>query len=287
MIGQDLILGEDGVYQPHPLGLVEQTNEQYHGGPGVSKSHLDAMAAGSPLHYWAQYINPEREPVEDTPATLFGSALHSAVLEPDLFPSQYIASPLVNMRTNAGKAEALAFRAANPGKSVLSQDDFDECLRVRDAVHRHPVASGLLVGGKAEQSFYAIDPETGVLIKCRTDYIHDSGALIVDLKSTKDASPVGFGRSAADMRYPVQPAWYNGVFDAAFGEHPTDWAFLCVEKTFPYAIGIYYVTADQVERGRIAARRDFLRIVECRESGIWPDYGFEPQPLLLPAWAKL
>jgi len=151
-------------------------------------------------------------------------------------------------------------------------------------VHLHPVAAGLLQGGKAEQSFYAIDKETGELIKCRTDYL--AGDIIVDVKTTDDASPAGFGKSAANYRYPLQVAWYHDVLDAAFVEHPAHWVFLAVEKEPPYAIGLYFAQPEDIVRARPAGRRDFLRIVEHKRSGEWPDYGVEALPLQLPSWWK-
>ena len=90
---QFLVADEDGVLTPHPLGLVECSNDQYHGGPGVSKSHLDAIAGASPLHYWHKYINPNRERAEPSQALIMGSAIHSIVLEPDLFTGEYITVP--------------------------------------------------------------------------------------------------------------------------------------------------------------------------------------------------
>lgn len=299
---QFLVADEDGVLTPHPLGLVECSNDQYHGGPGVSKSHLDAIAGASPLHYWHKYINPNRERAEPSQALIMGSAIHSIVLEPDLFTGEYITVPedapkratkaQINAKKPSPDAVAsieywTAFEKENAGRIILEPDDYQTCLNIRDVVYRHPVAAGLLSGGKAEQSFYAIDKETGELIKCRTDYMHDSGAMIVDLKSTEDASPDGFGKSAANFRYPIQTAWYYDVLDQAFGERPEDWVFLAVEKKPPYAIGVYFIEADHVARARIAARRDFLRIVEHKRANHWPDYGSVPLPLALPAWSKL
>lgn len=299
---QALYPDEDGVLQPHPTGLVIQTNDEYHAGPGISKSHLDAINAGSPRHYWHKYLNPAREAEERTEAMIMGSAVHSAILEPDLFPSEFMAAPdeappRPSIRqVNAKKPSPATvnainfwkdFDAENVGRTVLRLNDFNICMSIRDAVHTHPVAAGLLTGGKAEQSFYAIDSETGELIKCRTDYLHDSGAMIVDVKTTEDASPNGFGKSSANFRYPVQTAWYNGVLDSCYGEHPENWVFLAVEKSPPFAIGLYFVEADLLERAQIAAQRDFMRIVTHRRSGEWPDYGMEPQPLILPGWGKL
>jgi hypothetical protein len=150
MAGQFLEPDEDGVLVPHPLGLVEMTNGQYHGSKGVSKSHLDAINRGD-RYYWHRYLNPDREPEEQSPALIMGSAIHSAVLEPDLFPSEYVMAPTdINRRTNVGKEAYAAFEKANAGKTVLDPDDYSTCIAVRDAVHNHPVASGLLQRGKAE-----------------------------------------------------------------------------------------------------------------------------------------
>lgn len=285
---QALYPDEDGVLQPHALGLVEETNDAYHSGPGISKSHLDVINSGSPLHYWYKYLNPDRVRDEPTPAMVMGTAVHTAILEPDLFPTEVVESPGFDRRTKVGKAEYEAFRESNKGKIILEPEDYAACLAIRDAVYRHPVAAGLMTApGKCEQSFYAIDKETGELIKCRTDRMLDSGAMIIDVKTTEDASPNGFGKSSANFRYPVQTAWYNHVLDSAYGEHPQDWVFLAVEKKPPHAIGIYFVESDVLARAEIAARRDFMRIVECRRSGQWLDYGSQPLPLALPGWAKL
>lgn len=271
------------------IGLVIESNDEYHSDTeSISKSHLDTIATGSPRHYWHKYLNPQRVRQPPTPEMIMGTAVHTAVLEPDLFPSEVIQSPGFDRRTKAGRAEYEAFQAEHAGKIILDPDDYAICLAIRDAVYQHPVAAGLLrAPGKAEQSFYAIDPETGELIKCRPDYLHDSGELIVDLKTTKDASPAGFGRSAANLRYPVQTAWYNGVLDTLYGEHPQTWVFLAVEKEPPYAIGLYYVDEDVLERAKTAARRDLLAIAEFKRRNEWPDWGMEPQPLILPAWSKM
>lgn len=275
---------DDGVLAPHPLGLVECTNDEYHSGPGISKSHLDVIHGKSPKHYWHKYLNPDREPEEPTPAKVLGTAIHSIILEPDLFDSTVAINPGIDRRSNAGKAEYAQFLAESAGKLIITDEQAQACYAVRDTVHQHPLARGLLTGGKAEQSFYAVDDETGELIKCRVDFLPDNGSMIVDVKSTEDASPAAFGKSSANYRYPVQTAWYWHVLDSAFGEHPQHWVFLAFEKEPPYAIGVYFAQPDDVARAAIAAREDLLRIVEHKRSGQWPDYGTEALPLTMPRW---
>ena len=278
-------------------GFVEQTNAEYHGGPGTSKSDL-ALFAQSPLHWWHAKRNPDREMDEEqTASKLLGSAIHSAVLEPDLFPSEYVSVPddaprrPTDRQVNAKKPsadtmDAIAwwrdFELANTGKELLTIDQHRTALAVRDAVNRHPIARTLFTGGRAEQSVHAIDPETGEHIKCRFDYL---GGMAVDLKTCEDASPEGFGRAAFNFSYYLQPPWYFDVMAAAFGEAPPWWVFVAVEKKPPYAIGIYYATPDQIDLGRRQARQLFKRLVAAKRLDQWPSYSdHEVRELELPAW---
>lgn len=270
------------------MGLVECSNDEYHSAPGISKSHLDVINGKSPRHYWHKYLNPNREPENATPAKVLGSAIHSIVLEPDLFKQHYVPNPGIERRSNAGKAEWAAFCAENAGKGILEDAQYQTCLQVRDAVYADPLAGNLLrAPGKAEQSFWALDPDTGELIKCRYDYLHEGGGVAVDLKSTEDASPAGFGKSVFNYRYFLQPPWYFDVLDILYGETPKTWAFLPIEKDPPYVCGVYYATEDQMRAGRDIARRDFMRIVEMKKANTWPGYtGDGPLPVELPTWAK-
>jgi exodeoxyribonuclease VIII len=270
------------------LGLVEMTNDEYHAALGVSKSHLDFVADNGLRKYWFKYRAPldQRIVQKQTPAKILGNAIHCAVLQPDLLRSLYIADPGIDKRSNAGKAEWAGFCAEHAAKTILKDEDFQTVLAVRDAVQRHPVARGLLAGCRFEQPVFAIDPETGELVKCQVDALHEGGNHIVDVKSTDDASPNGFGKSAFNYRYDWQPPFYQDVLDAAFGEHPPHWVFMAVEKEPPYEIGLYFIDPDQVERGRLQAREQFMRIVNASRVNEWPGFGDEVQPLSLPTWTR-
>jgi len=266
----------------HVPGL---SNDEYHDAPGTSKTMLDEIAFASPLHFWAKRIDPNRVR-EERAIYDIGNAVHCAILEPDLLLEKVAAAPECDRRTKAGKEIAAAFELENAGKLQLRHENFQMVLAVRDAAYRHPVASGLLSRGHAEQSYFAPDPETGALLKCRTDYIYDDASMIVDVKSAVDASPYGFGKAAANYRYDLQAAWYPDVVELATGERPAHFVWIAMEKEPPYAIGVYVATEDQVKRARAICRRDLLNILEHERTGLWPDYGETPQELQLPAWAK-
>lgn len=271
------------------IGMNEMTNEQYHSSPGVSKSGLDLISAEigqAPIHYWEKYINPDREPEEKTPALVFGNCLHSAILEPDLFEARHVCGLDLDRRSAANKQAHREFLAENYNKTIMSSADYEQCLRMRDKVHAHPKARGLLVGGKAEQTYFAKEPRSGALIKTRMDYYRESFA-IVDLKSCESASRAAFSKAAANYRYDIQAFWYPFVLRCCGIEPPDEFIWLAVEKSSPYAIGIYYAQPDLVENAGRAAMRDLAKIIHCMSTNEWPDYAGESiEPLILPSWAK-
>lgn len=266
----------------HVQGL---TNDQYHDADGISKSHLDAIANQSALHYWAKYIDPDRVR-ERTEAMDIGQAAHFAILEPDLLATKVACQPDLDARTKEGKALRAQFQLENAGKLILKHEAYQGVIGLRDACMRNETTSGLLTRGKSEQSYFAKDPDTGALIKCRTDWIYDNGEMIIDVKSAEDASPFGFGRAAGNYRYDLQAPWYMDVVHLATGVKPKNFVWIAFEKAPPFAIGVYYAAPEQIEAARTAARNDLVRILNHRKLNSWPDYSQEIRQLQLPAWVK-
>lgn len=264
------------------LGLVEMTSDEYHSAPGYSSSLIKDAMYQSLLHWWHAHVNPEREAVEKKEFDI-GTATHTAILEPDLLDQQVIVSPPFNLRSSTARAERAKFVEENPGKIILLPDELEAVKKIRDRVHGHPVARGLLSGGKAEQSFFATDPETGELIKCRPDYLQASGFAMIDLKSTKNAAPGPFYWDSKKYHYDISVPWYFDVLDNLYGEVPQHWIWLAVEKEPPYAIGIYYALPEQIERARVQARETFMQILAAKRTNYWPDYGDIVRPLERPA----
>ena len=261
-------------------------NADYHAHPAISKSHLDLIAR-SPLHYWARYIDPNRVPTEPTDAMRLGTAVHTLTLEADQFEARYVTTPAVDRRTKEGKARWLEFQAEAGGRELIDADDRVIISRMAESVWRHPAAAMLLHWqGKAETTHMWIDPTTGAECKCRPDWLTNDGNLIIDLKTTEDASPIGFQRSVANYRYHVQASWYLDGVEAATGHRPDQFIFICVEKKPPYAVAVYAADAEMIQIGAETAARDLARLVECKASNTWPGYSDQIEPLSLPAWMR-
>jgi len=262
-------------------------NAAYHAHPAVSKSHLDKIAK-SPLHYWARYVDPHRVTPEPTPSMLLGSAVHSHTLELDKWDSEWAVAPAgLDRRTKAGKQAYADFLALSEGRSVITGEQYETVQKIGQSVFTHPAAAMLLqLDGEAETTHMWVDEATGLECKCRPDYLTSDGEMVIDLKTTRDASPRGFRSSAMSYRYHVQAAWYLHGLEKSTGKRPDTFIFIAVETEPPYCVGVYCADAELVAEGWRQAEADLVKLAACKSSGKWPSYSDEIQVLGLPSWMK-
>jgi exodeoxyribonuclease VIII len=259
-------------------------NTAYHAHPAVSKSHLDLIAR-SPLHYWSRYLDPNRITPEPSAAMRLGTALHTHVLELSRWDEEIAVAPAMDRRTKAGKESYAAFEAAAAGKTVITADDAEVVMAMGRSIMRHPGAAMLLgLPGKAETTHMWTDATYGVECKCRPDWLTDDGSIMVDLKTTRDASPRGFMRSIADYRYHVQAAWYLNGLEQSTGKRPDQFIFICVESTAPYAVAVYAADEVMTTRGYEQAMKDLGKLAVCRAADSWPSYSDQIETISLPGW---
>ena len=249
------------------------SNEQYHADPAISASHLKAITQQSPYHYWSRFLDPSRPPSVQTAAMKLGSLTHCAVLEPDEMGKRYgICLP---RNTKAGKE--MSAEMETYGIEAVTSTDMEQSLAMAASVRQHPYAAALLADGKAEQSFWADDLATGLRIKARPDWY--TGTTIVDLKTCSDASSGGFSRACATFAYNLQAQHYLNV---CFAER---FIFLAVEKTYPYAVGVYELDAAAMAAGAEQCRIGLQTISDCRAINEWPGYTTTCDTIAMPNWA--
>lgn len=271
----------DDATQLIQAGLIQGIPiEEYHRGPGVSKSQLDKVAKSA-----AHYLASLTEPKDETTAMRFGHAFHSAVLEPDA--GHVVVEPSVNKRTNVGKAELESFHLSNSGKTIVSPEELEALKGMAASVRAHPAASALIYDGDGinEASAYWYDRTSGLLCRCRPDRFRRDLGIIVDLKSTEDASPEAFAKSIANFRYHVQAPYYCDGTASATGQDVRGFVFVAVEKKPPYAVAVYQLDEQAIEEGRIIYRRDLMTLSEAKCTGNWSAYSERIETITLPRWA--
>ena len=245
------------------------TNAEYHADPAISASHLHAISR-SPHTYYKRFIDPKRPVSEPTAAMRLGTFVHTAVLEPDDLDRRYAVCATRKGSTTYNKL-------IDKGIEPVTQAQWDQALSMCDAVRNHPEAAWLLSDGKAEQSVWWDDEQFDMRCKCRPDWWN--GDIVIDLKTTQDASPRGFAKSVANFRYHVQQMHYlRGTNAARF-------IFIAVEKEYPFAVGVYELDNDACGVGEELRQRDMQRIKTCKKRDEWPGYSNDISSLSLPPYA--
>lgn len=260
------------------------TYDEYARWAAINHSTLRHFAR-SPLHARYAMLHPD----DPTEAQAFGSALHKAILEPDIFPATYCAAPRIDKRTTAGKAEWAAFQQANASKGILTEDEYAQCLAMRDAVWSHPAAAEILRSpGVHEVSAVWQDKDTQAMCKGRLDRYGywQRWPTIADVKTARDAGRRPFSRAIETYGYAEQAAMYlDGAQALAPVEVDRRFVFIVAEKEPPYAVAVYELDVDAIEAGRKRYRAHLQQYAECMATSSWGGYGNGVELISLPAWA--
>ena len=247
---------------------VKISNKEYRESLGVSSSELKKIMK-SPFHYKHWKDNPEET---DTPSLLFGRAAHKYVLETYDFYNEFAVAPNFDRRTKEGKAAWLLFCDQSEGKDIITQEQFEQIDKMRTVAYATPFVSKLLSGEK-ELSFWGVDDETGVPIKCRPDCITEWNGkhILIDFKTCADAENTKFCRDSIKFGYDLQLAMYREILKQNTG---LDYMVVIIaqEKTPPYATNVFQLSENYLDNGK-ELYQEMLKIYkECTETGNW--YGY-------------
>jgi hypothetical protein len=247
--------------------------DEYHRIQALSASGLKELRK-SPAHFWSWLHNPPKS----SDALTFGTAFHCALLEPAKFAETYCTAPRFDGRTKEGKAAKAEWEATHQGYTPLDSGDMHTIRGMQKSLLQHTIAGPMLFGGRSEVSVFGSDEETGVAMKARIDRLTDD--LIIDIKTTDDASVRGFGRSVFTFGYDIQAAHYMEMTGR------NRFVFMAVEKVEPFAVALYELDSQVIEAAKIERRERIKLYASCLEMDFWPAYRAEIQTISLPTWAK-
>ena len=243
------------------------TEQEYRTAPAISRSALWKIRESPEKFKWA--MEHHEEP---TPALIFGQVFHKLALEPLTFGEEFAVAPNVDRRTKEGKAAWAEFTSSADGKTVITQDVFDKASDMVCALYRAPYVKKLL-NGQHEVPMFWTDEMTGEACKCRHDCIAEVGGndIIVDLKTTADASTDAFMRSAISYGYDLQAAMYSDGYEKNTGKKPL-FVFIAIEKDPPYSVNILQADELFLKRGYDVFRELIGIYHSCKESGNYFGY---------------
>ena len=257
-------------------------DEQYNDHPGLSQSGAKILVSQSPAHFKA-YL--ERDRSEQTAAQRLGTLIHLASLQPKVFDATIVVAPDCDKRTKEGKEIWAAFQSSlQPGQEAISQKDGELVTAVSIAAR-----AGLdklmkdFDGVKIETEVPLVGRVNGIDIKGRLDAIITTKSgkkIVVDIKTTTDASLNSFSRDCANYMYFLQSAWYTTL------AHADQFVFLAVEKDAPNAWACYTLDEASHQKGLALMNSAIDLFRSCNTFKQFPGYPQEVQTMTLPKWVQ-
>jgi len=138
------------------------------------------------------------------------------------------------------------------------------------------------MGGQTELSYFWDDLGL-VKGKCRPDWIDKHGEIVIDVKTTIDASPKGFQKSISNWGYHLQLGWYlRGL--QKLGLDSYDFIFIAIEKTPPFSVGVYRADQEMINYAMNKLDEIVPEIDKALAAQEFPDYTPEITSIGLPPW---
>lgn len=270
------------------------SDELYHADRASLSASGAKMLLDSPRKFRYFQDNPRKPKKEFDFGHVFhrimlGKGAEFFILDPDVHGLNKDGSPSKSPASTTMWKEAVAEARGN-GQVPISVDDYNSAKAMEAEVRNHPRAGELFQRGHAEKSCYATDPDTGIKLRGRFDWLTllDDRPTIVELKSAKDSKPDEFERDAAKFRYHMAAAWYLDLLTLAAKADDPAFIHVAVSKDQPHQVSVTEWDTESLAQGRADKRHAINTYRACLESNTWPDWtDYDPNEVHLiriPEW---
>jgi PDDEXK-like domain of unknown function (DUF3799) len=264
------------------MTAVDIPNDTYHQHPALSSSGARKLLPPScpALFKWEQ-DHPTYKRIFD-----FGSAAHKMVLGDPL--AELVIVDADNWRRKAD--QTTRDQARGDGLLPILRCDFNEIEAMAAAIRAHPIARQLLNpdSGKPEQSLFWTDAPTGVELRARFDWLPypvDGRRMIIpDYKTTGYADTGRFVKSAMNLGYHQQHAWYCDAIIASGLDPDPALVFIVQERDAPYLVNVIQLDSRAEQIGRHLNQQAIDVFKTCTETGEWPGYSTGVEQAGLPTY---
>ncbi|WP_229434682.1 PD-(D/E)XK nuclease-like domain-containing protein [Nocardia farcinica] len=253
---------------PTEPGVYEDLSENaYH-------ADLNALSSSQARRLWLgvsprQFRHEQLNGTRDSDTLEYGRAVHTLTL--------HQGPPVVEVnakdwKTKRAQQLRTAYRAA--GAIPLLTQRYAEARAMATSARTHPTLAPLFDQGWAEVSFYWRDPDTGLMLRTRPDWLHptaDGGITAVELKTADSADPEDFAWSVLRYGYHLQQSWYQHGL-AAHGLS-SRLLFAVISKQPPHVVTVCELDRADLVDAAHQNRRAINLYARCLAADRWPDYG--------------
>lgn len=229
------------------------SNEDYHKDEAIGSTSVKAISV-SPANL---YFNP----FKGSKSAQIGTAIHAALLEPEVFEKDFILEPEIKTRASKEYKElAKTYNADN----ILINSEVETITRMIESARMNTDFMDYVAAkGKSEVSMFATCPITGLRLKCRFDRLSDSHPYPLDVKSCMDATERGFSQAFGKYHYHIQAAFYLYVLKLTTGIELDQFCFFALQNKPPYTNCMYYIGTESLELGYKHMHEALRKIKEC------------------------
>lgn len=245
-----------------------------------SNSRLAVFRESVPK-YHGMFIDKSIEGGKQTKSMDLGSALHLALLLPNLYAETVVVGPDWNKNTNAYKE----WKAQHADKLILdAKQEFQLQAMIAGITKNDKAVELLNTPGDKEQAIRWQDEQTEIWCKAKLDMLLVS-SIIVDIKTCSEPNPVEFSRSCGQLDYECQAAFYIDGVREVTGMEP-QFIHMAVGMSPPYECILYRLDDEALELGRQKNRSTLRRLRDCRDTDFWESpYNNRINTLGLPRWS--
>lgn len=247
--------------------------ESYHRSARLSSSKLSDFARKGPRGFASLHVTRTSPPAPKTDALVFGQCFEDLVYGLPIHERYSVKPAGMSFAKVDGKAWKIAAEAT--GKPIITQDDYDAMVAMRDALLENETAMRMIAACQS-QTTYTCEYDGTPGLQARPDWASHEGCIesgfdpfTLDLKSTIKLSQLANGRAVASYGYHSQ---------AAVGRHcmrqngidRVRCFLLAVEKIGPYRSQVIEVTPDWTEIGWLWCDRQLSRLATHYRTNDWP-----------------
>lgn len=285
---------------------------EYTKSPELNMSSLCNMLK-SPAHFqWAKQ-NPK-----DSKSLVKGRAVHTLVLEPEIFWDTYAVEPRksdykyvtaddlkpllekLGLKAQKTKDKTIASiveheevskedldqiydldlaKISASEKEILTYTEYSEARAISESVLKSPKINNMLKKGLAEQSLFL--EVLGVPMKFRPDLMAPD--FIVDLKTCRSCSERAFQGDFIAYNYDLKLASYQYACEQITGKKPQV-IVLAAETVDEYDYQVFKIDQDFLDIGLKKFFKLLEQYKECVEKNEWPGLDKNVKVLCAPEW---
>ena len=224
-------------------------NSEYRDHIGAANSDLLLIERSASDYIWSR-----NAPIDEskTAAFDFGTALHTALLEPEKFNAQVVIYSQTKTRETKAFQDFLA-EHNEESKIILLESEYDKLRFTVDGAKYHPTVNRLLTcPSDKESSIFVNDKARDIVRKIRPDldYCNHGKLLLADAKSTDKISDwreyAPWKNPFLTRNYVHTAAYYMDTASIFYGEQINEYTFIVIQKHIE--MGRYPVAAIKITR---------------------------------------